>query len=90
MIGVQGGTFTMGATPEQGDEAQDWEKPAHQVTVSSYSSEAQTNPTGPASGSFHVYRGGAWNTLGRACRVSLRADILPTSPVNHLGLRLAL
>ena len=33
---------------------------------------------------------GAWNTLGRACRVSLRADIIPSSPVNHLGLRLAL
>ena len=37
MVGVQGGTFTMGAMPEQGDEAQDWEKPAHQVTLSSYS-----------------------------------------------------
>jgi formylglycine-generating enzyme required for sulfatase activity len=37
MVGVQGGTFTMGATPEQGDEAQDWEKPAHQVTLSSFS-----------------------------------------------------
>ena len=226
MIGVQGGTFTMGATPEQGDEVQDWEKPAHQVTLSSYSigqtevtqelwqavmgsnpsaftenplrpvehvswddcqtfinalnqltgktfrlpteaewefaarggnmskgymyagsneldevawfydnsydlnsddpnygthavatkapnelglydmsgnvmewchdwyasysSEAQINPTGPDSGPVRVYRGGAWNTLGRVCRVSLRADIIPSSPVNHLGLRLAL
>ena len=37
MIGVQGGTFTMGATSEQGSEANDDEKPAHQVTLSSYS-----------------------------------------------------
>ncbi len=36
MVQVDGGTFTMGATAEQGSEAQDWEKPAHQVTLSSY------------------------------------------------------
>ena len=37
MINVQGGTFTMGATAEQGSDARDTEKPAHQVTLSSYS-----------------------------------------------------
>ena len=37
MVKVQGGTFTMGATPEQGSDAEDdWEKPAHRVTLSSY------------------------------------------------------
>ena len=36
MVGIEGGTFTMGATPEQGDDALDGEKPAHQVTLSSY------------------------------------------------------
>ena len=36
MIAVEGGTFTMGATPEQGSDAEDWEKPTHQVTLSSY------------------------------------------------------
>ncbi len=36
MIPVEGGTFTMGATPEQGSDAYDWEKPAHKVTLSSY------------------------------------------------------
>ena len=36
MIHVEGGTFTMGATPEQGGDAEDDEKPAHQVTLSSY------------------------------------------------------
>lgn len=36
MIGVQGGTFTMGATPDQGDVVENWEKPAHLVTLSSY------------------------------------------------------
>ncbi len=37
MIRVEGGTFTMGATSEQGSDAYDDEKPAHQVTVSTFS-----------------------------------------------------
>ncbi len=37
MVAVEGGTFTMGATAEQGSDANDREKPAHQVTLSGYS-----------------------------------------------------
>ena len=36
MIRVEGGTFTMGATSEQGSDAYGVEKPAHSVTLSSY------------------------------------------------------
>lgn len=36
MIRVEGGTFTMGATPEQGSEAENDEKPAHDVTLSTF------------------------------------------------------
>ncbi len=36
MIYVEGGTFTMGATPEQGSSARKNEMPAHQVTLSDY------------------------------------------------------
>ena len=36
MILVKGGTFTMGATAEQGTDAKDNEKPAHNVTLSDY------------------------------------------------------
>lgn len=36
MVYVQGGTFSMGATAEQGDDAYDSEKPVHQVTLSDY------------------------------------------------------
>ena len=36
MIKVEGGTFTMGATSEQGSDAYDDEKPTHQVTLSTY------------------------------------------------------
>lgn len=36
MIKVEGGTFTMGATSEQGSDVYDNEYPAHQVTLSTY------------------------------------------------------
>ena len=36
MIAVEGGTFTMGATSEQGDDAHKDEKPAHRVTLHNY------------------------------------------------------
>ena len=36
MVNVQGGTFTMGATKEQRDDAWSSEKPAHKVTLSSF------------------------------------------------------
>ena len=36
MVWVSGGTFTMGATSEQGSDADDREKPAHSVTLSGY------------------------------------------------------
>ena len=36
MVYVQGGTFTMGATSEQGSDAGSDEKPTHRVTLSSY------------------------------------------------------
>ena len=36
MVYVEGGTFMMGATSEQGDDAYDSEKPAHKVTLDDY------------------------------------------------------
>ena len=56
----------------------------------SYSSSAQTNPTGPSSGSNRVLRGGSWRNLAGSCRVSDRKDFSPGFRFHHLGLRLAL
>ena len=36
MVLVQGGTFTMGCTSEQGEDCEDNESPAHQVTLNSF------------------------------------------------------
>ena len=36
MVYVEGGSFDMGATSEQGSDAHGWEKPVHRVTLSDY------------------------------------------------------
>ena len=36
MVKIEGGTFRMGATSEQGRDVDDWEKPVHSVTLSDY------------------------------------------------------
>ena len=60
----------------------------------SYSSEAQTDPTGPETGTSHVYRGGDFhifsaNSYGD-CRVSCRWGLEPQCAASYIGLRLAL
>ncbi len=55
----------------------------------SYSSAAQTNPTGPTTGTNRVFRGGGWINFARPCRVSNRDCLLPTYSCRDLGLRLA-
>ncbi len=55
-----------------------------------YSSEAQTNPTGPATGYFHVVHGGTWASEATVCRVSHRGGNYPDTYNSSLGLRLAM
>ncbi len=54
----------------------------------SYGSTAQTNPTGPSSGSFRVLRGGGWSNDGEYCRLSYRGYINPSSRDYDNGFRL--
>ncbi len=56
----------------------------------SYSSYAQTNPTGASSGSRRVGRGGGWNCSPRVCRSSCRESGAPEDSDGCLGLRLVL
>ena len=55
-----------------------------------YGSEPQNNPTGPASGTVRVFRGGCWTIDPWYCRVSFRLNNAPTLRSNNLGFRLAL
>ena len=55
-----------------------------------YSSEAQSDPVGPNSGSYRVYRGGSWIFDARYCRSSYRDRSNPDFRGIGLGLRLGL
>ena len=55
----------------------------------SYSSAAQTDPTGPSTGSYRVGRGGSWDSYALYCRVADRNFIGPAYSFNGLDLLLA-
>ena len=55
-----------------------------------YSSSAQTNPTGPSSGSYRVLRGGSWYYSARYCRVSYRSYGNPSRRCDDRGFRVVL
>ena len=56
----------------------------------SYSSGAQTDPTGPASGTYRVLRGGSWYHSATNCRVAKRSRYTVTGRRDNYGMRLAL
>ena len=56
----------------------------------SYSSSAQTNPTGPSSGSTRVLRGGSWRHDAGYCRVSYRDLDFPSFRYSSRGFRVVL
>ena len=55
-----------------------------------YTSNSQSNPSGPQSGSCRVIRGGGWDYVVWGCRLSFRFRFNPTYRIHFLGLRLAL
>ncbi len=63
---------------------QDW------YSSSYYSSSPSTDPTGPASGSNRVLRGGSWVNSATSCRVARRSYFTPSITCNDSGFRLAL
>jgi formylglycine-generating enzyme required for sulfatase activity len=55
-----------------------------------YSGDSQTNPQGPSTGSYRVYRGGSWNFDHGYCRVLTRNYFTPDFRNSTLGFRLVL
>lgn len=55
-----------------------------------YTDAPQTNPVGPTTGSYCVFRGGSWHVSAGICRVSYRGMDTPGNPLIGLGLRLSL
>ena len=56
----------------------------------SYSSDAQTDPTGATTGSYRVLRGGSWFNTATSCRAANRINATPGRRFSYLGVRLAL
>jgi formylglycine-generating enzyme required for sulfatase activity len=52
-----------------------------------YSSGAQTDPTGPASGSSRVFRGGSWYLTGTYLRSARRGYFSPSGRYSYIGFR---
>lgn len=55
-----------------------------------YTAEEQTDPKGPATGEYHVYRGGHCNKNANECTVTIRMKFAPVMPAPSIGLRLVL
>ena len=53
-----------------------------------YSSDPQTNPQGPTSGSYRVVRGGRWFYSAPACRSAHRNGYASTFRTGYIGVRL--
>jgi len=53
-----------------------------------YPTEAQTNPKGPATGSYLVLRGGSWASNAICCRSAYRRNYTPASRSFNIGFRL--
>jgi formylglycine-generating enzyme required for sulfatase activity len=62
-----------------------WEWTADWYTA--YSSGAQTDPEGPATGSSRVYRGGSWLNTGTYLRSANRNYSNPSNRYSHIGFR---
>ena len=61
------------------ESCQDWDGP--------YSSGSVTNPTGPTTGSYRVYRGGSWISYSDGYRASLRRWVSPYGIYANVGFR---
>ncbi|MDR1345876.1 MAG: SUMF1/EgtB/PvdO family nonheme iron enzyme [Bacteroidales bacterium] len=55
-----------------------------------YTEDTQTNPTGPATGTTKITRGGSWNNGARNCRVAYRENFGINARYSYMGFRLVL
>ena len=55
-----------------------------------YLHASKSNPTGPVTGTFRVYRGGSYSVTTRYCRLSNRGLNKPSVHDANVGFRLAM
>jgi len=64
-----------------------WEWCSDWYGSSYYNVSPDTNPSGPASETLRVFRGGSWHTASDACRSAKRNCIAPSYYLSSLGFR---
>jgi formylglycine-generating enzyme required for sulfatase activity len=67
----------------------EWEWVNDWYTAGAYAGGAATDPSGPASGSHRIDRGGGWSSDPENARVSRRVNLTPGTRLGNLGIRLA-
>ena len=55
-----------------------------------YVAGRQTDPAGPAAGTYRVFRGGGWGDDPSSCRSATRSSLVPDERSDGLGLRLVM
>lgn len=55
-----------------------------------YATNTNYNPTGPATGSCHIRRGGSWSDDSSDCRVSCRHNYIADGRYGHFGFRIVM
>lgn len=55
-----------------------------------YANSPGSNPSGPLSGSYRVYRGGSWNGSPQSARSAIRNGYTPDDRSSNLGFRVAI
>ncbi len=66
-----------------------WEWTHDWYSSTYYSGGSMTNPTGPATGSYRVNRGGSWTYNFNSCRSAVRYYYTPASTILSIGFRLS-
>jgi len=61
----------------------------HDWYADNYGDGPVTNPTGPATGTLRINRGGGWNNQFNWCRSACRVSYAPTTISSSMGFRLA-
>ncbi|MDR3013555.1 MAG: formylglycine-generating enzyme family protein [Chitinispirillales bacterium] len=68
----------------------EWVSDSWSSTAYAGRGDGVTDPTGPAMGSYRVFRGGSWGSNAGACRVSYRHGYVPDFRSIGIGFRLVL
>jgi formylglycine-generating enzyme required for sulfatase activity len=66
-----------------------WEWVSDWYDAGYYAASPKENPAGPRSGTYKIYRGGAWSVPAANCRVSYRNVVPPSSSNFNRGFRVA-